>query len=193
MVNPGAGWKGQQVYQNSILHDDTCSPCFQVDILATSQLPLRTRPGCSPLLGTLTSALERNLGLRKGAIVTFNSENTHTIECRYSWLLQQNSLVVQIWASFWFSSRKLMMPSLWDPVFSWKNSIRAMLEGHPVLILMVRLMNYICTLSMLLSSCLALTAESSFMGYSWLSVINDDPCQAKVWNICVFRGRHYLL
>lgn len=84
ILNPEVGWEGQKVYQNSILHDDSCSPCFQVDILATSQLPLRTRPGCSPLLCTLTSALERNSGLRKAATVTFNSENTHTVECRYS-------------------------------------------------------------------------------------------------------------
>lgn len=84
ILNPGLGWEGQKVYQNSILHDDTCSPCFQVDILATSQLPLTTRPGCLPLLGTLPFALERNLGLRKGATVPFMFENTHTIECRYS-------------------------------------------------------------------------------------------------------------
>lgn len=74
------------------------------------------------------------------------------------------------------------MPNLWDAVFSWKNIIRAMSEGHPVLILMARLINYICTLSMLLSLCWALTAESSLIGYTWLSLINDDPCQAKRWN-----------
>lgn len=110
-------------------------------------------------------------------------------------LLQQNSLMVQTWASFSFSSRMFMMSSLSDPVFSWKNIIRAMLEGQPVLILMVRLINYICTPGMLLSLCLTLTAESSFIGYTWFSLINDNPCQGKWWNKVKFMwfcGRHYL-
>lgn len=86
------------------------------------------------------------------------------------------------------------MPNLWDAVFSWKNIIRAMSEGHPVLILMARLINYICMLSMLLSLCWALTAESSLIGYTWLSIINDDPCQAKRWNKvkCMCFSRHPL-
>lgn len=66
ILNHEVGWKGQKVYQISILHDNICSPRFQVDTLATSQLPVRARPRCSPLLGTLTFPLERNSALRIG-------------------------------------------------------------------------------------------------------------------------------